>query len=328
MGMTVRRTLLNLASLIAVIGAVVSTAAAQPIYQTSFESSSDVSTVNFTLGSLAGQGAKEGFAGWQVPTAATGGTANVIAGTAPLGAQNGANIVSQGANSTIQANVSSTASRVLIRAYHNGAGSTSALVVPDAATQAAAILGFESSGGGYIVKAIDGSLAVKAYVAPAGAPVLSTANWNKIVVSVNYTTKKFDVQVNGAPYLKGLGFFNNVASFNGFQASSQSGANIDNVGFFASDGDYDNDGYNDDLEINSTGGDPLDAAVAPITVADVNGDTEVNLLDAILYARAKSGVIPTTGLTLVDLNNDGSSTAADATVLFNYSTSTTANIGK
>lgn len=299
MGRTVRRTTLLLATSVLTAG-LLGSASAQTIYETSFEADQ-----GFTLGDLNGQGI------WTV--SGTGG-ANVVDNTAGEGQYS----VHQEADSTIMAEAQSSANRVIIRAWHNGTGTDQPLTAPDATTMAAAILGFESTGvDTYVVKGFDGPADTGGYIAPDSPMQLSTTEWNKIVVSVNYDTQTFDVAVNDTAYLQGLSFFNSsVTSFNGFQASSQASANIDLVGFYASDGDFDDDGVSDDLEM-ALGGDPLDPNVTG-PAGDVNEDGLLNIVDALLYGRVASGALTQGSLVIQDLNGDSATDMDDAEKLYQF----------
>lgn len=283
------------------------------VYETGFETTGDPSGSAYTAGSLNGQGVVSGrFGGWTVEGA---GLASVVSG--PLTPQSGGTYVEQGANSTIVASVTSNSPRMLVRAYHNGAGAT-VPAAPDPGVPAAAVIAFKSvDANNYTVDAWNGA----AFVEP-GSPVnLTVGNWNEVLLSLNYGLKEYDMQVNGAPYLQELGFADNtISQFNGFRSSTTVGSNIDTVSFHASAGDYDGDGRKDDLEMRMNGGNPLDADTFP-NFGDVNGDGDVNLLDALLMFRAiMVPGFPTVGLTLYDINDSGAITADDARDLFGFVT--------
>lgn len=241
----VKRPFLTIASI--TVGALLTqhATAQTPFYETSFE------TPDFTLGDLNGQGTP--------PWTVTGeGGANVEAST--LTGVDGDNLVNQGPNSSIKIEVADSSSLILIRARHSGEGVIpDELTAPDPATEAAAVFGFENAGEGqYVVKAFDGPAETGQYIAPDPAPVLSSGQLNEIVVLVDYTAKTFDMAVNGDFYLADVNFFDpDVAGFNGFEASTKEGALVDYPGFFATDGDLDDDGVSDKDEI-ANGTDPFD----------------------------------------------------------------------
>lgn len=291
----------SIALLVASLTVGAAAASAMPIYETGFEpAGEDPSGAEFNPGPLSGQGANADFEGWQVLEEEVPGSTQVVDESVQQ-PQAGSQSVLQGANSTISARKPSSAQRVLIRAWHRGAGIAD-LVAPAAGTQAAAVIAFESTGDSqYTVRAWDGN---SGGFAPAAAtPPLTTESWNEIILSVNYGTRQFDVAVNDNPMYRAMGFFDpSLASFSGFQSTSRTGAGIDTVGFFESTGDADGDDWDDDREMRLAGGNALDAAKKP---GDVNGDGLVNMVDALLQARIGASAITANGLNSVDVNLNG-----------------------
>jgi hypothetical protein len=225
---------------------------AQVIYETDFEPSADIGFFNYTLGNLDGQDS------WSVEE---GGTAEV----SNSGAANGEQFVSQSSNSVISRVVTDdSTTRILIRAYYNGSGSDT-LEVPTSATPIAAVVGFRSlDESTYQLAAFDG--VSSQFVEPVSHDGFDNSQWHKVILSLNYADKDFDISVDNEPHLQKINFHNNtVGDLNGFESHSKNGSSIDTIGFFASDGDYDNDGFTDDEEMTTSGGDPLDPAVFPPT---------------------------------------------------------------
>jgi hypothetical protein len=304
----------NVLALAAFIGTMaISAHAGTPLFETGFETSADPSGASYTLGALAGQGAVGSFAGWQVT-----GTANVV--DTPLTAHSGANYVNQQAGSEITASLADSSPRMIVRAYHNGNGAT-VPTNPTPGVDAAAVLAFEAvDANNYRIQAFNGDAMPPAFEAPAGDPTFSTADWHEVLLGVNYGDQVYHIMVDGDPYLNTLGFFSDtVTQFNGFRASTTVGSNIDTVGFFPSNGDYDGDGFSDDIEFTTDGGDPLNAALFPL-FGDVNGDLDINLLDALLHFRAVSMIISSAGLDISqDFNSDGMTmTIADSATFYAF----------
>jgi hypothetical protein len=223
-------------------------AAGTPTYQTGFEATADVSGVNFTAGTLNGQGQ------WSAT-----GTANVVAGT---GAGGSAQFVQQGANSTISRSATPGASinHALMRGYYNGGGDTE-LVLPEGNRSFAAIIGFlRIDQTTFRIAGWNGAASPAAWVQSSGT--FTSGQWHEVIVALDYRSgqKNFVVAVNGVSQVGTLGFHSPaLATFNGFESHSGSGANVDTVGLFASDGDYDGDGILDAAEVTG-GSDPFDPA--------------------------------------------------------------------
>lgn len=288
--------------------------AGAPLYETGFETNGDASGASYSLGVLDGQGAVGSFSGWQVSPA---GSASVVVSDGALSPHSGDNFVHQSAGSEITASLADASPRMLVRAWHNGAGAT-VPTNPTPGVDAAAVLAFEAvDGSTYTVNAWNGTSSQ--FETPSPAVNLANDSWHSILLGVNYGAKVYHLSVNGAPYLNTLGFFNNtVSQFNGFRASTTVGANIDTIGFFPSNGDYDGDGLSDDIEMTTTGGDPLNASVFP-GFGDVNGDNFINLLDALLHFRVMSTLIPAGGLNVSDnINGVGGVDLADSATLYAF----------
>lgn len=222
----------------------------QPFFESSFEAN-DANGATYNLGDLTSQGAVAGFTGWRVE-AADGAAVNVVApGGGDIPAPDGSRVVAQDPNTSIIADITNASRQVGVRAYHNGAGvAEGELDAP--VGPAASVIGYVTTGAGsYNLRAWNGSLGTPGYVAPiGGSPNLSTAQYNEIIVLVNYDTKTYAVGVNGRLYFENLGFFDaTIDSFSGFQASTREGARIDDLFFFETDGDYDGDGIPDIEEL-------------------------------------------------------------------------------
>lgn len=286
-------------------------AAAQPgpFYETNFAAEDDPSGFSFSIGNLDGQGAAGDFPGWLV----TEGEAFVVSGPP---SQSADRHVEQAPDSTIRANRANPSGRILVRAFHRGSG-VEGLAPPPPGTSAAGVIAFQDLGAGeYSIHAWDGKSSV--FLAPPPATVLPAGEWNEVLMSFNYASgaRHFDVMANGEPLFEEVGFLDpGIETFAGFESSSHSGSSIDTVGFFASDGDYDGDGWPDDLEMRLTGGHPLDPDRTP---GDINGNGDVNLLDAVLLGRISAGAMPADGLTPIDITRNGSIDEADAALLFDF----------
>ena len=251
----------------ALIAAPAFVAADSTVYDTSFEASGDPSGVSFSIGDLNGQGS------WTVDA----GTAEVTNASISGGVPDGTQYVSQGVNSSISRSLSTASAddRVIMVSQYNGSGSAT-LETPSDSTPMAVVLGFQSVSGGIQLAAWDG--VDNAYVT--GATV-DADTWHEIIVSINYTTKIYDVMVNGTPYLQEVNFHDSsVTGLSGFQSSSENSSAIDGVQFFTSDGDFDNDGVPDDEEVRQPGGDPTDDTKTPGVRGDVSGDGTVTPLDS------------------------------------------------
>ncbi|MDK2972315.1 MAG: hypothetical protein PWP23_2070 [Candidatus Sumerlaeota bacterium] len=306
------------ATLLILAAAAAGTASAQTaVYQTSFETSGDPSGTSFALGSLSGVG------GWTVES---GGTASVA--SSPLTAPDGSNYVALGANTSISRAVSSGSGRVLLRGHYFGSGS-SQLQVPDSTTPMAAVLGFRTlDASTFTVAAYDG--VAGDYVEASGSPAFSNSQWHKIIVSIDYTAKQFDVSVDNTPLLQNVNFRDSsVTALSGFQSYSEASSNVDRIGFFSSTGDADGDGVSDDVEMATPGADPLDPSLPGIVLGDLDGNDTVTPADAqaafecwllgnCTAAQISVGdIAPNNGSPCIDFSDgDGTITPADAQSIF------------
>ena len=229
------------------------------VYETDFESSGDPSGVSYSTGDLDGQDS------WTVDT----GSASVA--DSPLTAPSGSQYVEQGVSSSISRTVSDNSSRILFRAWYYGEGSAQ-LQAPDAGSPVAAILGFrQEDASNFVIAAYDGT--ADAFVEPSPAILYSNTDWHKVIVSLNYTDGDYDIMVDDEPHSTANVFRDaSVTDLNGFQSTTDTGSNIDRVGFFSSDGDYDGDGISDDDEMTMSGADPLDPAKPGMTDGRAVGD--------------------------------------------------------
>ena len=226
-------------------------AAAQDVaYETEFRSADDPSGFDFTLGDLDGQD------DWTVEE----GIANIVGG--PFTPVAGTQYVKQEANSIIGRDVDGEdATRVIVRGWYRGEGSEELQPPPDD-RPIAALLGFRKvNNNQFAIAAYDGN--EEDYVEPTGGNgqpiVFSNDRWHKIILSINYETKTYDVSVNTMPHLQDVAFRDDdVEKLNGFQSFSRSGSGLDQIGFYPSDGDYDGDGVSDDDEMRTPRGNPLD----------------------------------------------------------------------
>lgn len=278
---------------------VTSIAAAQStVYSTGFEVGDGI-----TVGNLNGQ------ASWVVDS---GGTANVAAGA---GAGASAQFVQMGANSTISRATASTDDQVIVRASYQGAGSPT-LTTPTAGPTAA-LIGFRTvSGSAIAIAAWDGT--TNQWVEPASPVTFSNTDWHEVVVALDYSTKTYNVRVNGANHLQGVCFRDmSVSQLNGIGAGSQTAAKVDSVGLFASgpNGDYDADGWTDKFETAGGNSSPLAGTSTVDYVAgnepslgDLNADFNHDAAD---YALLATNLV--NGGATADMNGDGSVNAADVT---------------
>src|SRR5690606_20472380 len=114
------------------------------------------------------------------------------------------------------------------------------------------------------------------YVEHIDTPVFSNTQWHKIIVSIDYSAKQFDVSVNNVPLLQNVNFRDtSVTALSGFQSYSEASSNVDRVGFFSSSGDADQDGVSDDAEMATPGADPLDPSLPGIMLGDLDGNDTI-----------------------------------------------------
>ncbi|MBI1291523.1 cadherin repeat domain-containing protein [bacterium] len=243
-------------------------ASAQTLYETDFEQTGDPSGVSFPTGTLTA-------GGWTSESATVSNETD--------GAANGTQFVVQGANSSIRRSLAPATppTEVLMRGWYKGLGDTE-LVLPSGSTPYAAILGFRN---------IDaGTLTVAGYNGTTSTWdennefMMSTTEWHKIVIHLNYAAgaRTYSVAVDDQPVLADIPFHtSSLATLSGFESTSGDGANVDTIGFFISDSDYDNDGVSDAEEVTTAGADPFDpykpnANEAPTLVALSNNSVDEN----------------------------------------------------
>lgn len=277
------------------------------IYETDFESAGDPSGVSFTLGNLNSQGS------WQVQE----GTANVV--NSPLAAASGSQYVAQGAGSRISRAVASASQRVIVRGHYFGNGISVLQDPPSAETDPmAAVLGFRAlNASSFTVAAWDGNL--NQYVEGDGPPAFPNNQWHKIIVSLNFNNHTYSIAVDNQPLLQGVAFHSDtLSSISEFLAASETGANVDRMGFFASSGDFDGDGLDDDAEM-ALGTDP--------TLTDTDGDgwadgfefqfgsdpTDIDSTPVSHLVAFLNGLVPSNeiAMDMADHNTDGVVDAAD-----------------
>ena len=246
-------------------------------YETEFRAADDPSGFDFTPGDLDGQD------DWTVEE----GLANIVTG--PFTPVAGTQYVNQQENSIIGRDVDGEdANRVIVRGWYRGQGSEELQPPPDD-RPIAALLGFRRvSSGHFAIAAFDGN--EDDYVEPTAGndqPIIFANNrWHKIILSINYDTKTYDVSVNTMPHLQDVAFRDDtVEKLNGFQSFSRTGSNLDQIGFFPSDGDYDGDGISDDDEMRTPRGNPLDPDMPDgydfRAMGDFNQDNVTNFQDFI-----------------------------------------------
>ncbi|MCC5878067.1 MAG: hypothetical protein JJU11_17755 [Candidatus Sumerlaeia bacterium] len=280
-----------------------------------------------------------GQLGWTVPSLP--GADAIVSGAeitpGVRGANSTNNYVQMEPNSSVSIEVSETgipSDRIIIRGYYNGAGSET-LEVPDMDQPVAALLGFRAipDTDTFQVYAFDGpgndASGANDYIAPADSGPFPANEWIKITINIRYAdtpNKTFDVSINDIPHLQDVIFFDqNVENLKGFKSFSQSTSRLDEIGIYASDGDFDGNGISDDEEMRTPGADPLNPDLpviatptptptptatptptptptpAPFCMGDANGDGVVNLNDFIAV-RDNFGVPnPEQG----DANGDG-----------------------
>lgn len=285
------------------MGLMTSAAVAQStVYATGFEAGDGIAT-----GNLNGQNS------WVVEA---GGTATVTAGS---GAQSSARFVQLGANSTITRAAASGSSQVLIRGYYQGGGSAT-LTAPVGGNPIAALIGFRQVDANNIaIAAWNGT--TSQWTEPAGPVTFSNTGWHEIVIALDYTTKTFNVRVNGANHLQNLGFRDNsVSQLNGIGAGSETAARVDSIGLFASgaNGDYDQDGWTDKFETAAGNSNPFaGTATTDFTagnepsLGNLNADGFHDAADYALLATAVAN--GTASVATGDMNGDGAVTVSDIT---------------
>jgi len=222
----------------------------QPVlYETSFESVGDPSGSSFNSGPLDGQNE------WTVEQG------NAVVSEGPFSAADGALFVTQDPQTRIRRSVpTGGGGRVLFRGFYRGPGSDS-LPEVDPDSPEAMVLNFSRADNeNFRLLVLSGESDL--FSNPADDPLFPNDQWHKIIVSLNFTTRRIDITVNNQPYFEGLSFRQGAAErINGFYAASDTGSNLDRIGFFPSDGDYDNDGFTDDQEMRTPGADPFDPGI-------------------------------------------------------------------
>lgn len=265
---------------------------AQDIYATGFEGPT------FNAGNLNGQN------GW---------TAVPLSGASVRndgGAFEGTNYVELQPGTTAQRAMTSNADYVLLRAWHRGTGADTAEAPED---PAAAVIAFVSNDANtYSVRAWDGNAGAEEFLNLTDAPI-ANANWAKVTLALSYIDSRYSVGVTQGSSTQGasnLGFFDSsVTSLNGFRSATEVGSSLDAFRATESDGDFDNDGFADLADAGS-GGDPFNAEVLPLAFADVNGDSAINMLDALQLFREN-----TAGF---DINGDGTVDSADGALFYDW----------
>lgn len=269
--------------------------AAQTIYETGFESP------QFSAGALNGQDS------WSAtPT----NSATVINGA---DAQAGSQYVRQSAGSSAErAFTTSAPSHVLVRAYHRGAGAASAQLPTD---PAAAVIAFVSAGAGtYNIQALNGNGSGGGSFVTLNSSPFSTTTWNAVTIALDYGRSRYAASASNGTATSGsssLGFMSAVTSLNGFRSSTEVGSDLDTFLATLSDGDFDNDGYADSVDVAFAGGNAFDAAARPRAFADKDGDGAVTTEDALSIRRA-----PVSGQ--FDIDGNGTSNAADGDLLYRW----------
>lgn len=193
---------------------------------------------------------------WTVPQGAAT-VSNLRSGA--VGAS-GAQHVNQTTNSIIRyENLSTGASSVLVRGKWYGAGSAT-LTLPNTQSPIAALIGFRAlNASTFTIDAYNGTS--DTFTGPGTA--FSNTVWHDIDLHIDYAAQTFDVRVDGSPYIQNVPFQSNVTTLNGFESHAETSSNTDRLQFFASDGDYDNDGVSDDTEFATAGRDPFVADGSP-----------------------------------------------------------------
>lgn len=273
-------------------------AANGPIYRTGFEVLNDPSGAGFALASLNQQN------GWRVNE---GGAAFVVAGPEIAGA--GTRFMKITAGSLASRSVPSDATHVVAKLKLRTAG-TETLEAPAATDGIAVLLGLRKVAGDQLVMAgFDGGL--QQFVEPDGGAPFAANQWNDITVAINYVAKNYTVAVNGAVLLSDVAFRNNtVAALGNFGVSTQMGSSLDELGLFASNGDYDNDGLADTLDM-ALGTDVL----------DIDSDDD-GYSDGYEHAQGTNPLngnnsVPDAVPVLGDIDENGVVNAADVTELAN-----------
>lgn len=271
---------------------------AQPIFETSFESSADPSGTNYTAGaSVGGQG------GWVVDS----GTATVVSNpTVPPPAVPGispnTNVVQQDASSSISRSVpENLGTTVLFRGFYFGPG-VDELDLPTTTPPTAAALGFRRLSPTTLqIEGFNGT----EFVAPTGVDPLASDQWHQILILLDYDTQQYTVSVNNTPYLANIPFSASVSKLNGFRSSTQVGTSLDTIGFFETDGDADDDGISDADEMAQAGANPLDGNLPPPPAPDADNDgrpDDCESTDDALLAVANTQL---THALLADSDGDG-----------------------
>jgi len=206
---------------------------------------------------------------------------SVLAGDAKIGTttvQAGSQAVELAANTVIDRNISSASSVVWVQGWFRGAGSAGSPNFP-ASPAASAIVFFGSTD----IQALNGNGSGGGTFSGTGV-ALSAAAFTKVALRLDYQARDYDVYVNDALELTGMGFRDNVAQLNGFQNLASEASFFDTFSVIAR-AQYDANG---DRSINVA---DLVTIVNEITTpgtitnpiwrdnADGNGDNAINATD-------------------------------------------------
>jgi dockerin type I repeat protein len=199
-------------------------------------------------------------------------------------AQAGSQSVSLEANSQIDKQLATAAGNTIIwmEGYFNGAGTTADPSFP-ADPEASAIVFFSQTNG---IQCLNGNGSGDGSWENTGVTI-DSAQWYKISIRQDYTTKKWRCYVNDAAApASDLGFRNNIETLNGFRNFADTASFLDSF------------------------------RVIPVKKGDANGDAVVDAADLITLVSDPTG----SNMDLIvkdnaDVDNDGSVAPADLTAL-------------
>lgn len=220
---------------------------AQLLYETDFETTpAPAFNLNATL---------NGQNGWSVVQGAAT-VSNLRSGaTGASGAQH----VNQTTNSIIRYSLTTPSDNVLVRGKWYGAGSAT-LTLPNTQNAIAALIGFKSlTASTFTIEAYNGN--TDSFSGPGTS--FSNTVWHDIDLNIDYAAQNFDVRVNNQTYLSDVPFQSSVSQLNGFESHAENSSNTDRLKFYASDGDFDNDGVSDEEEFETNGRNPFVADGSP-----------------------------------------------------------------